>query len=130
MERMARIVTIGGRVLVATLFVLAGVVKIINPAPFLQHMMEFGVPTFFLPAVVALEVGAGLAVLMGWRLRYAAGALAIFCVLTAVIFHHQLGINAERSLFFKDLATGGGLFFMTATGATARDRVRSTVSSG
>ncbi|HEY0341486.1 MAG TPA: DoxX family protein [Steroidobacteraceae bacterium] len=126
---MTKIVTIGGRVLVAALFVLAGVVKIISPAPFLGHMMEFGVPTSFLPAVIALEIGAGLAVLMGWRLRYAAGALAIFCVLTAVIFHHQLGINAERTLFFKDLAIGGGLFFMAAS-ATVRGPVKSPVSSG
>src|ERR1700748_3381067 len=129
MERIANIVTIGGRVLVAMLFILAGVVKIINPAPFVAHMVEFGVPTLFFPAVIALEIGAGLAVLLGWRLRYTAGALAIFCVLTAAIFHHQLGINAERTLFCKDLAIGGGLFFMAASVA-ARGRVESPVSSG
>ena len=46
-----------------------------------------------------------------------AGALAIFCVMTAAIFHHQLGINSERTLFFKDLAIAGGLMVMAASAA-------------
>jgi putative oxidoreductase len=122
-EHVEKIVTIGGRVLVATLFVLAGVVKIVNPKPFLAHMIEFGVPTFLLPAVIALELCAGLAVLIGWRVRDAAGALGIFCVLTAAIFHYHLSINTERTSFFKDLAIAGGLFVMAAN-AAARARTK------
>jgi putative oxidoreductase len=57
--------------------------------------------------------------LIGWRVRDAAGALAIFCVMTAAIFHHQLSINAERTLFFKDLAIAGGLFVMAASAAAS-----------
>jgi putative oxidoreductase len=127
MKPMEKIVTICGRVLVALLFILAGVAKIINPKPFLEHMTEFGVPTFLLPAVIALELGAGLAILAGWRIRDAAGALALFCVMTAVIFHHQLGIAPERTLFFKDLAIAGGLFLLAASVA-ARDRTKGLVS--
>ncbi len=123
MEHLEKIVTIGGRALVALLFILAGVVKVLNPTPFLEHMAQFGVPTFLLPAVIALELGAGLATLIGWRVRDAAGALAIFCVMTAVIFHHQLWINAERTLFFKDLAIAGGLLVMAA-GDAARARTK------
>ena len=115
---MEKVLTIVGRVLVATLFILAGVVKILNPKPFLEHMTHFGVPTWLLPAVIALELGAGLAVLIGWRLRYAAGALAIFCVLTAALFHYQLWVNAERTSFFKDLAIAGGLFLLAARAST------------
>lgn len=117
MEHVERIVKITGRALVATLFILAGVVKVVNPKPFLEHMMQFGVPGFLLPAVIALELGAGLAILIGWRIRDAAGALAFFCVMTATIFHYQLWINAERTLFFKDLAIAGGLFLMAANAA-------------
>jgi putative oxidoreductase len=114
---MDKLITIIGRVLVATLFVLAGVAKILNPQPFLEHMSHFGVPTWLLPAVIALELGAGLAVLIGWRLREAAGALAIFCVLTAALFHYQLWINTERTLFLKDLAIAGGLFLLAVSAA-------------
>jgi putative oxidoreductase len=127
METMEKIVMIIGRVLVATLFILAGVVKVINPKPFLEHMTQFGVPTFFLPAVIALELGGGLAILIGWRVREAAGALSIFCVLTAAIFHHQLGIKTETTLFLKDLAIAGGLLALAA-GSAARERTRELVS--
>ena len=117
MEQVEKILTIGGRALVALLFILAGVAKIIDPKPFLEHMTQFGVPTFLLPAVIALELGAGLAIVIGWRVRDAAGALALFCVMTAAIFHHELSIKPERTLFFKDLAIAGGLFVMAASAA-------------
>jgi putative oxidoreductase len=122
MEHLQKIVMIGGRALVALLFILAGVVKILNQKPFLEHMTQFGVPKFLLPAVIALELGAGLAILIGWRIRDAAGALAFFCLLTAAIFHHQLWINAERTLFFKDLAIAGGLLVMAASAAALARR--------
>ena len=128
MVHIEKIVTIGGRALVALLFILAGVVKIFNPKPFLEHMTQFGVPTFLLPAVIALELGAGLAILMGWRVRYAAGALAVFCVMTATIFHLQLGISAERTSFFKDLAIAGGLLVMAASAATPCTRTNGAES--
>ena len=123
MEYLEKLVTIGGRTLVALLFILAGAAKVLNPTPFLEHMARFGVPTFLLPAVIALELGAGLATLIGWRVRDAAGALAIFCVMTAGIFHHQLWINAERTLFVKDLAIAGGLLVIAAN-AAARARTK------
>ena len=123
-ERVERIVMIIGRALVALLFILAGVAKILNPTPFLHHMTEFGVPTFLLPAVIVLELGGGLAVLIGWRAREAAAALGVFCVLTAAIFHHQLSISAERTLFLKDLAIAGGLLVLAAS-AAASSRMRS-----
>ena len=111
---MSRGLILAGRALLAALFILAGVAKIIGPQPFLAHMASFGVPTLLLPAVIALEIGAGAAVLLGWRLPYTAGALAAFCLLTAAIFHHDLADKVERTLFFKDLAIAGGLMVLAA----------------
>lgn len=129
MEHIETLAMIIGRSLVALLFILAGVAKILNPTPFLHHMTEFGVPTFLLPAVIALELGGGLATLIGWRTRDAAAALAVFCVLTATIFHHQLSISAERTLFLKDLAIAGGLLVLAGS-AAARARARSAGGPG
>jgi putative oxidoreductase len=126
-EHVEKIVTVGGRALVATLFIFAGVAKAVDPQPFLEHMTRFGVPTFLLPAVIALELGAGFAILIGWRIRQAAGALAIFCVMAAAIFHYQLWIKPERTLFLKDLAIAGGLFLM-AVSTAARGRTKGPVS--
>jgi putative oxidoreductase len=127
METLEKTVTILGRALIALLFILAGLGKISNPTPFLEHMTQFGVPTWLLPAVIALELSGGLAILIGWRVREAAGALGIFCVLTAAIFHHQLWIKSETTLFLKDLAIAGGLLALAA-GSAARERTRELVS--
>ena len=110
----ARIAFLGGRGLLALLFVLAGVVKILGPRPYLDHMAQAHVPTLLLPAVIALELGAGAALLVGVRPREAAVALAVFCVLTATIFHHGFGDRAERTQFIKDLAIAGGLLVVAA----------------
>jgi putative oxidoreductase len=117
MNTLIRTATLVGRALVAALFLFAGIAKIANPQPFLEHMTAFGVPTLLLPAVIALELAGGIALLIGWRLREAAGALGIFCILAAVIFHYQLWIKPERTLFFKDLAIAGGLFLVAANAA-------------
>ena len=110
----ARVLGIGGRALIALLFVLAGIAKILGPRPFLEHMRQFHVPTVLLPAVIALELGAGATLLVGFRSREAAAALALFCILTAAVFHRGWADRAERTLFFKDLAIAGGLLVVAA----------------
>lgn len=109
-----QILTIAGRALLALLFILAGAAKLLSPAPFLAHMAQHNLPAPLIWGVIALELGCGLALLIGWRLPYSAGALAGFCVLTAAIFHGQLGDKVERTLFFKDLAIAGGLAVVAA----------------
>jgi putative oxidoreductase len=109
------IVTIAGRILLAALFVLAGIAKIAGPQPFLEHMAAHHIPAVLLPAVIVLELGAGFAILLGWQLPFAAGALALFCLATAFGFHLNLGDKAERTLFFKDLAIAGALTVIAAT---------------
>ena len=114
-----RAVVASGRGLLALLFILAGVAKILTPQPFLHHMEQVDVPGLLLPAVIALELGAGIMLLFGWKLAYSAGALAIFCLLTAAIFHHQLGIAPERTQFLKDLALAGALAVIAAGARSA-----------
>lgn len=123
---LSTVLTVAGRALIAMLFIFAGVAKALAPQPFLDHMAEFGVPAVLLPAVIVLEVGAGIALLAGRRLRYTAGALAVFCILTAIIFHHELGVKVERTQFLKDLAIAGALLVMSA----ADRRVVSRIEAG
>ena len=101
-----------GRILIALLFILAGIGKIAGPAPFLAHMAAHGVPGFLLPEVIALEIGCGFAVLLGVLVRPAALALATFCLATACLFHLGWSDHVERTMFFKDLAIAGGLFVL------------------
>ena len=74
-------------------------------------------PGALLPLVIALELGGGLLLAIGWQTRLAALALAVFCVLAAVLFHVNLADRNELLHFEKDLAIAGGLLVLFAFGA-------------
>jgi len=109
------LIAIAGRGLLALLFVLAGVTKLIGPKPFREHMARLNVPTVLLPAVALFEIGAGAALLLGWYTLFAAGALSLFCVATAIVFHRNFAERAERTQFIKDIALAGALAFVAAS---------------
>ncbi len=114
------VITIVGRSLLALLFILAGAAKVAGPQPFLDHMAAHHMPGVLLPLVILLELGAGTALLLGWRLPFAAGALALFCFATAFVFHLDLTDKAERTLFVKDLAIAGALMVIAAGASQLR----------
>ena len=103
-----------GRVLISAIFIMAGINKISGYAGTQGYMESMGVPGELLPLVIRLEVGGGLAVLLGWRTRIAAFLLAGFTVLSALIFHANLGDQMQFILFMKNLAMAGGLMFLVA----------------
>jgi putative oxidoreductase len=107
--QMPAVLMVGARALIAILFILAGVAKLLGPAPVLEQLAAHNVPGVRLPLVIAVEIGAGLALLIGWRIAWAAGALALFCIAAALLFHRDFANRAELTLFFKDLAIAGGL---------------------
>jgi putative oxidoreductase len=111
----AMVVMLVGRAVLAALFILAGLTKVLQPKPFLDHMAKEHVPRTFFPAVIALELGGGGALLVGWNAGIAAAALSFFCVLTAIVFHRNFAERAERTLFAKDIALAGGLAFVAAS---------------
>ena len=103
-----------GRVLMSSIFIMAGISKISGYAGTQGYMESMGVPGALLPLVILLEIGGGLAVLLGWQTRIAAFLLAGFTVLSALIFHADLGDQMQFILFMKNLAMAGGLMFLVA----------------
>jgi putative oxidoreductase len=108
-----------GRLLLAVIFVMAGVNKIFGYAGTQQYMESYGVPGFLLPLVIALELGGGLAVAAGFMTRWAAQALAVFTLLSAFIFHFDFGDQAQSIQFMKNLAIAGGLLALSVSGQGA-----------
>ena len=108
-----------GRIMLALIFILAGVGKIMDPAGNMGYMQSMGVPSILLWPTIALEVLGGLAVAVGFKTRYAAIALAIFSVATAVIFHRNFADQMQMILFLKNIAMAGGLLLLAAGGRTA-----------
>jgi putative oxidoreductase len=117
---------IAGRVLLALLFILADGAKIAGPQAVLEQMAAYNIPGLLLPVVVILELGAGIALAIGWQMRYAAAALALFCIATAFGVHFNLTDRVERTLFLKDIALAGALIFIAANAAASRPRQLAT----
>jgi putative oxidoreductase len=115
-----------GRVLLALMFVLAGVSKFGGLAGTAGYIASKGLP---LPMVVAtataaFEVIAGLALIVGYRARLAALALALFTLLATLLFHNFWAMPAEQQqmqqlMFMKNLSVTGGLLMVLAFGAGA-----------
>ena len=110
-----------GRVLLAVIFILSGVSKLANPAGTQGYIASMGLPLPVLAyiAAVVVEIGGGVMLLIGYRTRIAATALAIFTVAAAVLFHHALGDQNQFIHFMKNLAITGGLLQVVAFGAGA-----------
>jgi putative oxidoreductase len=121
-----------GRALLSAIFIMAGVSKLGAWAGTQGYMESMGVPGTLLPLVIALEIGGGLAVLLGWQARLGAFLLAGFSVVSALIFHADFGDQTQSILFMKNLAMAGGLLVLVASGAGAWsiDARQQTVSGG
>jgi len=106
-----------GRVFIALIFVMSGLNKMGNYANTAGWMDAMGVPGGLLPVVIVLEVLGGLAIIIGWQTRIASFLLAGFCILSALLFHNNLGDQNEMIQFMKNVAMAGGFLFLTAHGA-------------
>jgi putative oxidoreductase len=116
---MEKTATLIGRILMAHIFLLAGISKITGYAATQGWMESMGVSGMLLPLVILLEIGGGLALILGWQTRWAALALAGFSILAALIFHHNFADQTDMIMFMKDFAMAGGLVYIGAFGAGA-----------
>ncbi len=116
---MEKAATLTGRILLGHIFLLAGISKIGGYEATAGWMEAMGVPGGLLPLVIALEVGGGLALILGFQARLAAVGLAIFSTVSAVIFHADFSDQMQSILFMKNFAMAGGLLYVVAFGAGA-----------
>ena len=126
MDSAAPYLKLVGRVLLSIMFIQSGVGKIFGYAGTEEHMNAAGVPRTLLPLVIVTEVGGGLHVLLGLFTRYAAIALAGFCVLAAWFFHYQPGDMGQMINFMKNITIAGGFLVLAGAGpgAFALDNLR------
>ena len=108
-----------GRVLLTVIFLASVVGKLQAPAGTIGYIASAGLPFPQLAYALAvlIELVGGLALLVGYRTRIAAGALAIFSLATAIGFHGNLADMNQFVHFFKNLAIAGGLLQVVAFGA-------------
>jgi putative oxidoreductase len=112
-----------GRLLLALIFVMSGFGKISGYEATQGYMAAMGVPGNLLPLVIITEVVGGLAIILGWKTRIAAFALAGFSILSALLFHTNFADQIQMIMFMKNLAIAGGflVLFSHGPGAYAMD---------
>ncbi|MGA7374584.1 MAG: DoxX family protein [Methyloceanibacter sp.] len=108
-----------GRVLLSIMFIQAGVTKIFGYAGAQGYMESHGVAGMLLPLVILTEVGGGLCILLGLFTRWAAIALAGFCVLTAITFHWHPDDPMQMINFMKNITIAGGFLVLAGAGPGA-----------
>ena len=116
---MNKYVNLVARVLMAHMFLIAGIGKITGYAGTKAYMTAMGVPGALLPFVIALEIGGALAIIVGWQTRLVAYALAAFCVVAALIFHHNFADQMQMIMFMKNFTIAGGFLLLAVNGAGA-----------
>lgn len=110
---------LAGRLLLAAMFLLAGITKISGYAGTAGYMASVGVPAALLPAVIALEIGGAIAIIVGFQTRLVALALAGFTLAAAALFHSNFADPMQMLLFLKNVAVAGGFLVLAAHGAGA-----------
>jgi putative oxidoreductase len=111
--------TLIGRVLLALIFVLSGVGKIFDPAGTIGYISSVGLPLPQVGLVVAIvvEVIGGIALIVGFKTKIAALALAAFTLVAAFAFHFNFADQIQMIMFLKNIAITGGLLYVVAFGA-------------
>lgn len=105
-----------GRILLALLFVISGVGKLLSWEGTASYMELSSIPSELLPLVILLEIVAGMAIILGWHTKIAALCLAVFTLLTALLFHMDFGNELQMAMFMKNLAITGALLLLMSMG--------------
>ncbi|MBX7457061.1 DoxX family protein [Qipengyuania sp. 1NDH17] len=109
---------LAARLMLAAIFLLAGLNKITDPASTIGYIASVGLPapTLAYWGAVAIEVLGALTLIAGFKTRMTALALAAFSLVTAFVFHNQIGDQTQFVMFFKNIAIAGGLLQLAAFG--------------
>jgi putative oxidoreductase len=113
-----------GRLMLAFLFLPAGVGKLLGFAGTVGYINSKGLPMPEVGAAIALtvEILGGLALIAGFQTRIAAVVLAVFTVGAAIFFHNYWAVPEAQQMmqqinFNKNIAIAGGLLVLAAFGA-------------
>ena len=129
-----------GRLLIALIFIRAGINKLGSIAATAATIRNHGIPypEILVWGAIALELGAGLMLVAGLYARWVALALFFYTFSLAMIFHaywtvsDPAEVRSQASSFFGHLSMMGGMLFVVAFGAGAYsvDALMSRPSAG
>ena len=114
---------LAGRILLAALFLVAGIRKLMAVAGTAGYFAKLGfpMPEVLVWVVIAVEIGGALLLILGWHARKAAWLLMLFTLIATFAAHRFWEVDAAQYVnqmnhFLKNLAIVGGLLFVAAAG--------------
>lgn len=110
-----------GRILIGAPFVMSGLGKLAAYGATVGYIAAMGlpVPPLAFALAVVTELGGGLLLLSGYRARAVSLGMAVFCIVTAMFFHHNFADQNQMIHFLKNVMMAGGLLQITYFGAGA-----------
>ncbi len=115
-----------GRFLIAIIFLLSGFGKLTGFAGTAGYMaskmpVSGTLIDLLLVITIIIELGGGIALVLGWKARLAALVLFLWMIPVTLIFHNFWGVPADQAMnqqihFLKNLAIMGGMLMIMANG--------------
>jgi len=116
-------VVLVGRILLAAMFVISGWGKLTGFAGTAGYIASEGLPfpQLLAAAAIVIEFGGGLLILLGWKTRWSALALAVFLVIITPIFHNFWSAPPDAHMeqvinFQKNVSILGGMLLLYVLG--------------
>ncbi len=108
-----------GRILIGLPFAMSGLSKLAAYGPTTAKIAAVRLlfPSLAFAVAVAVELGGGLLLVLGYRVRPVALGLAFFSLATAVSFHGDFADQNQMIHFLKNVMMAGGLLQIAAFGA-------------
>lgn len=108
-----------GRLFLALLFLGSGLSKLGASDATIGYIASVGLPFAGLvyALTLAVEIGGGALLLIGFQVRAIAAILGLFTLAAAVIFHSDFADQNQMIHFMKNLAIMGGLLQIAAVDA-------------
>ncbi len=127
MKLLQGILSLGGRVMLSAIFLLAAVGnKIPHYDDTLKLMESKGIPqpSILLPGAIAFLIVGSLSVIVGFKARFGAFLLAVFLGMATYYFHDFWNLPEDQQRdqmtnFMKNAGLFGAMLFIMANGAGA-----------
>ncbi len=125
---MNSLAALAGRILLALIFLLSGIDKVVHYAGTMGYMTKAGLPfpQALLIASIIIEIGASLAIIAGWKTRWAAAALILWMIPVTLVFLNPAAGQEAMVHFMKNVGITGGLLLLWALGPGALSLKRSS----
>lgn len=116
METIKSYVPTLARLLLAVMFLPAGLMKLTYVDGFTAYLTSGGLPAFLAWPSILFEILLGLSMLLGFQTRIMAFLGAGFCVVAALLYHLHPADQMQMTMFYKNLGVTAGFLMLFAHG--------------